>query len=88
MSLDCPRDEIIECCPICGADKLPTDEWPQSGTHCFTVPYTCGTELVYAYGHDGASYGVSCDGEYKKYVPPTVTPEMVREFREKYKCSR
>lgn len=85
MQIECPSNDIVHNCPKCGALPIPQDEWPQSGTHCFTVPYTCGTELMYAYGHEGADYEVSCDGEYKKFELPKITPDMVKAFQESRK---
>ena len=83
--LDCPKDETIELCPICNSPKKPTDEWPESGTHIFTIPYECGTEIDYPIGYEGASYGATCDGKVKKYTMPKITKEekekLLKEWR-------
>ena len=70
--LECNSDELIDECPICKANKKHEGEWPQAGTHVFTVIYECNTEIDYPIGHDGADYGVTCDGKIKRFVMPVL----------------
>jgi len=65
-SLKCSSDSIIKECPLCKAKPKDQKDWPQNGTHIFTVPYECGTEIDYLIGGEEAEYGVSCDGTFKK----------------------
>ena len=71
--LECSKNEAIDQCPICNADMLDDMYWPQAGTHAFTIPYECGTEIDYPIGYDGASYGVKCDGSLKRFEMPDVS---------------
>lgn len=80
--LKCPSNETISNCPICDSDQIPSDDWPQAGTHIFTIPYKCGTEIDYPIGHEGATYGSTCDGKVKRYVLPEITPEAIARFKE------
>lgn len=86
--LDCKKDETIEVCPICGAEQVNDQQWPQSGTHAFTIPYECGTEIDYPIGYDGATYGVSCNGEVKRITLPKLsdfTPEQIEKIKNIFK---
>jgi len=71
--LECSKNDIILVCPICKAERKDEDEWPEGGTHAFTIPYECGTEIDYPIGYDGASYGVKCDGSLKRFEMPDVS---------------
>lgn len=82
--LECPKYETIELCPICGSEQKEQSEWPQSGTHVFTIPYECGTELDYPIGHEGATFGVTCDGNVKRYVMPEITDEIRERFIQEF----
>ena len=64
--LRCHKNQTIELCPLCNSLQKPKDEWPESGTHVFTIPYECGTQIDFPIGHNGATYGVTCDGEIKR----------------------
>lgn len=46
-------------CPICNAPE--SYEQPQSGTHCYTTVFTCGTEIDACYGSDEWEYSQRCD---------------------------
>lgn len=86
--LECKSTETIKECPICGALPKHQDEWPESGTHAFTIPYNCGTEIDFPMGHDGATMGVSCDGKHERTVldftklVKTLSPEDKAKIHE------
>lgn len=79
-NLECKSTEIINSCPICNSE---IKSRPESGTHAFTIIYECGTEIDYPIGHDGASYGASCNGKIKRFVMPKI--KITNEMRESMK---
>ena len=86
--LECKKHDTIELCPICNSMKKPHSEWPEMGTHAFTIPYDCGTEIDYPIGSNGAMYGVSCDGQVKRFVQPSprdLSPEKWEELAQKFR---
>lgn len=46
-------------CPICNTKEKAVQ--PQSGTHCYTTEFECGTELDFIMGEDGWEYSQRCD---------------------------
>lgn len=83
IHLECPKNDTIELCPICNSMKKPQSEWPEGGTHAFTIPYECGTEIDYPIGHNGALYGVTCTGEVQRYKQPELgdlSPEQLEKL--------
>jgi len=71
-NLKCDKGTTIGVCPICKSNQMDDKYWPVSGTHVFTIPYECGTEIDYPIGHNGAQYGVTCDKMVKRFVMPSV----------------
>lgn len=81
--LECPKHDTLDVCPICNSLQKPRSEWPESGTHAFTIPYECGTEIDYPIGSNGAMYGVSCNGEVKRFTQPEIgdmSPEQLEKL--------
>jgi len=70
--LKCKKTETIELCPICNSFPIEEDMQPQAGTHMFTRVYECLTEIDFPIGYDGAEYGVTCNGEIKRFEMPEV----------------
>jgi len=44
--------EDVQTCPLCKANQLPRDKQPVAGTHCYTIKYECGAEVVGCFGHE------------------------------------
>ena len=81
--LENSKEETIFNCPICGSIQISCHDWPEPSLHGFTVPHLCGTEIDYPIGHDGATYGCTCDGEIKRFVMPEISEETRERFRKK-----
>ena len=79
--LDCKKEDVITRCPICNSGLKMNQ--PDSGTHITTREYACGTEIDYPIGHDGATYGATCDGEIKRFVMPEISEATRKRFRYK-----
>jgi len=93
--LECPKNGNIEKCPICNSMQVAYHKWPESGTHVFTIPYECGTEIDYPMGHHGCSFGVKCDGTLKRFEMPEIpkvlpdeTKETLYDLLKDHKCKQ
>jgi len=67
-------------CPVCNKDtQLPDDDQPQSGTHAYTIKFSCGTELDCAYDADidEYSFGQKCNEE-RKLSGSELIDEMIK----------
>ncbi len=51
-------------CPIC--ERKEKKEQPQSGTHCYTTVFECGTELDFIIGEEGYEFSQRCDQPRKR----------------------
>lgn len=55
----------VKTCPLCKRKQLPEEQQPVAGTHCYTIKYECGAEVVCAIGYDdSATIDLKC-GETK-----------------------
>ncbi len=78
----------VKKCPICESGSLlPDEKQPQSGTHAYTLIYSCGTEIDYAYSDNKNSDGSvshKCTNGKKKTLDETMDLLMKKRMKNKW----